>query len=84
MTVLERNIEAAVRSAVDLSWFDGYLRGLLDAEKDPAILQDALRHLYETFRQQDNERLADLMLDGLDILTGWCGPTANEPTAQTG
>ena len=63
-----------MRSAVDLSWLGGYLRGLLDAGVKQDMLERALQHVYETFCEQEDERLADLMLDGLDLLTGWCGP----------
>lgn len=74
MTVVERNVESSVRSAEGLRWFRGYLRGLLDAGLSHAELEDVLRHVHDRFQRAGNEQLADFVLDGLDILTGWCGP----------
>lgn len=84
MTTLERNIEAAFRSADDFRWVRGYLRGVLDAEPemDPAMLAEVLRRVYEQFRVSGNERAADIALDGLDVLTGWCGPGMEIPERQ--
>jgi hypothetical protein len=74
MTVLERNVEAAVTSADDLRWLRGYLRGLLDSGLTPQELEAVLRSVYEHLLTQGDERTADLLLDGLDLLTHWCGP----------
>ncbi len=75
MTTLERNIEKSVTAAEDIRWFRGYLQGLLDSGKiSRPELEVILRALYERFRDSGQERLADLMLDGLDLLTGWHGP----------
>jgi hypothetical protein len=74
MTVLERNVEMAVTSAEGLRWFRGYLRGLLDGGLTPDQLERVLRVVYEHLRDSGQEQAADLVLDGLDLVTGWCGP----------
>ena len=74
MTVLERNVEAAVESAEDLRWFSGYLQGVLDAGITTAQLEGVLRRLHVHLSDRGDERAADLVLDGLDLLTAWCGP----------
>jgi hypothetical protein len=77
MTVLERHVEAAVVSAGDLRWFRGYLQGLLDAGTTKEQLEGVLRHVHEHLGDRGDERAADLVLDGLDFLTGWCAPHAS-------
>ena len=75
MTLLEKNIENAVRSAEDLRWFRGYLRGLLDGgDLTPQQLEEVLKVVYLHLRDQGSDAAADLVLDGLDLATGWCGP----------
>ena len=76
MTVIERVQHEAIAAANadDIRRLRGYLQGLLDAGLDPEALGLALRDVYETLRDQGNEDAADLILDGLDLLTGWCGP----------
>ena len=83
MTTLERNIEDAARSAEDLRWFRGYLRGLLDAGVERELLEEVLKRVCLRFRKTGNEQAADLALDGLDLLTGWCGPGMEIPDPQT-
>ena len=73
MTVLEHHVEAAAAAAEDLRWFGGYLQGLLDAGTTKAQLERVLHRVHEHLVDRD-ERAADLVLDGLDLLTGWCGP----------
>lgn len=75
MTTLERNVHEALSSADDIRWFRGYLQGLLDSgEVTSDELEEILKRVYEQFRDKGNEAVADLILDGLDLLTGWCGP----------
>ncbi len=77
MTVLEKNIHDAAMNADDLGFFRGYLRGLLDSERlSSGDLQTVLKVVYEDLHEQGDEAAADLVLDGLDLLTGWSGPTA--------
>lgn len=82
MTVLERKVEDAVASADDIRWVHGYLRGMLDGGSAPDELQVALENVYKHFRELHNERLADLTLDGLDFVTGWCAPGMEIPTSS--
>ena len=75
MTVLERHVEAAAESAEDLRWFRWYLQGLLDAGTTKAELERTLRHVHEHLAGHgDGEKAADLVLEGLDLLAGWCAP----------
>lgn len=74
MTTLERNIEEAVGAAEGAEWLRGYLRGLLDAGIPHEVLMQTLRVVYERLQGLGFEPGADLALDGLDLLTGWCGP----------
>lgn len=74
MTTLERNLEVTFSSAEDLRWIHAYLRGILDAGTPPDVLEPLLQRVYEHFLEDGREDLADLVLDGLDFLTGWCGP----------
>jgi hypothetical protein len=37
----------------------------------------------EVARDEHDERIAELMLDGLDLLTGWCGPGFGVGTAAS-
>jgi hypothetical protein len=74
MTTLERNVAEKARSAGDLRWFRAYLTGLLDGEVTKGVLELAMRSAYESLRDAGNDGAADLMLDGLDFVTGWCGP----------
>lgn len=89
MTVLERNVEQAVASeqavadAEGLPWFRGYLRGLLDGGLERAVLEEGLKTVYLHLRDGGNEPAADLVLDGLDLLTAWCGPGMAIPEPQT-
>jgi len=73
MTVIER-VEEAVAAAEDIKFLRGYLQGHLDAGLNPDLLAEALRRSYEHLREEGNEDAADLVLDGLDLLTAWCGP----------
>jgi hypothetical protein len=83
MTVLERNVEQAVGSAEDIRWFGGYLRGLIDSGVKRSVLEATLKRVYLSFRDDGDERSADLVLDGLDLVTGWCGPGMAIPDRQT-
>jgi hypothetical protein len=76
MTTLERNLEETLSSAEDIRFFRGYLQGLLDSGKiAPDRLEVILRRVYERLRDAGDEgEMTDLVLDGLDFLTGWCGP----------
>ncbi len=74
MTVLERHVEAAVVSAEDLRWFSGYLQGVLDAGTTKEQLELVLRRVHSHLGERGEERAADLVLDGLDFVTGWCAP----------
>jgi hypothetical protein len=75
VTTLERNVHQALSAAEGIRWFRGYLQGILDSgEVPPEMLETALRAVYERFRAEGREDLADLALDGLDLLTGWHGP----------
>jgi hypothetical protein len=83
MTVLERNVEEALRSAEDMRWMRGYLEGVLAAgELDRQTLIDILQEIHDRFREEGEERAADLVLDGLDLLTGWHGPGMGVPDRQ--
>lgn len=73
MTVLERNIEEHL-AAEDVGSLHAYLRGLLDGGLARPDLEHALEGLHKHFQQRGDERLADLALDGLDLVTGWCAP----------
>lgn len=75
MTTLERNVHEALNSAEDIRWFRGYLQGLLDSGKVTSDeLEVLLRACYEEVLKRGEEEVADLILDGLDFLTGWHGP----------
>jgi hypothetical protein len=75
MSTLERNIAESIASADDVRWFRGYLQGVLDAgDTTAAELQRILRAVYEESRMSGEDEVADLVLDGLDFLTGWHGP----------
>jgi hypothetical protein len=74
MTTLERNVEEALTSADDIRWIRGYLRGLLDAGIPRETLEEMLQGIYVRNRDEGSEAVADLVLDGLDLLAGWCGP----------
>lgn len=74
MDTLEHNVEAAATSADDIRWFRGYLRGLLDGGLEQPTLESVLETVYKHLRDEGNERASDLVLDGLDVVTGWCGP----------
>jgi hypothetical protein len=72
---LERNVERAVRHAQGVRELRSYLQGLIDGgELTPEQLEAVLRVVYEHFRRHGDETAADLTLDGLDLVTGWCGP----------
>jgi hypothetical protein len=74
MTVLERKVEAAFLSGEDIRWMHGYFRGLLDSGTDSKTLLSALQNLYAQFIKNGDDHEADLTLDAMDFLTGWCGP----------
>ena len=74
MTTVERHIIGALEAAEDIRWLRGYLRGLLDADVSWDVLERSLKRGYDAAQTAGDERVADLMLDGLDMLTGWCGP----------
>jgi len=77
MTVIERvqHEAMAAANAADIRSLRAYLQGLLDSESiPPETLEAALRLCYEQLRDEGNEEAADLILDGLDLLTAWCGP----------
>jgi hypothetical protein len=83
MTVLERNVEEALRSAEDLRWMRGYLEGVLAAgELDRQTLIDILQEIHDRFREEGEDHAADMVLDGLDLLTGWHGPGMGVPNRQ--
>lgn len=72
---LERNVERAVQHAQGVRELRSYLQGLIDGgQLTPEELEVALRAVYEQFRSRGNETAADLTLDGLDLVSGWCGP----------
>lgn len=74
MSILEHNLEVAATSADDLQWFRGYLRGLLDGGLEQSLLESVMETVYKHLRDDGNARAADLVLDGLDLVTEWCGP----------
>ncbi|HEX4520595.1 MAG TPA: hypothetical protein VH063_13525 [Gaiellaceae bacterium] len=74
MSTLELTVERAVASAEDIRWVRGYLQGLVDGGLEREQLEHVLEHVYEHLRDAGNQSAADLALDGLDFLTGWCGP----------
>jgi hypothetical protein len=74
VTTLERNFERSVASAEGIRWLRGYLQGLLDNGEDPAFLCEILKRAREKSAAQGRDDIADLMLDGIDLLTGWHGP----------
>jgi hypothetical protein len=75
MTILERNIHETLRSAEGIRWFRAYQQGILaSGEFTPDQLQAVLRRVYNKCLEEGREDLADLALDGLDLLTGWHGP----------
>jgi hypothetical protein len=82
VTVLERYIEDAARSAENLELFVPYLRGLLDAGRPRTELAEMLQRVYEDLLTNSHDEAADLVLDGLDVLTGWCGPGMEIPDHQ--
>jgi hypothetical protein len=73
MTTLER-VQEAVSSADDIRWLRGYLQGYLDSGRSAATLAKALKRAAVKLREVGDEETADLVLDGLDLLAGWCGP----------
>ena len=84
MTTLERNVEEALRSAEDLRWMRGYLQGILAAgDLDRETLIDILQDIHDRIRESGNDHAADMVLDGLDLLTDWCGPGMGIPESQT-
>ena len=74
MTVAEQNIHNAVMSAESLGWLAAYLKGVVDSGFAVTDLVAVLERVYSALRDSGNEAAADLVLDGLDLLTGWCGP----------
>jgi hypothetical protein len=75
MTTLEHNVHEAFADAEDIRWIRGYLRGLLDSGKVTSDeLEGMLKIVYEEALKKGNEPVADLILDGMDLLTGWHGP----------
>jgi hypothetical protein len=72
---LERNVERAVLHARGVRELRSYLQGLIDGgQLTPEELEVVLRAVYELFRSHGNDTAADLTLDGLDLVSGWCGP----------
>ena len=74
MTVAEQNINDAVMAAESLAWLAAYLQGVVDSGFAVADLIGVLGRASLVLRERENEAAADLVLDGLDLLTGWCGP----------
>lgn len=74
VTVAEQNIHEAVASAESLQWLGAYLKGVLDGGFASADLTAVLEQAYVQLRECGNVGAADLVLDGLDLLSGWCGP----------
>lgn len=74
MTVAEQSIHDAVASAQSIGWLAAYLQGVVDTgfpvPELIALLEQARGQLLES----GNETAEDLVLDGLDLVTGWCGP----------
>jgi hypothetical protein len=84
MTVLERNVEEALHSAEDLRWMRGYLAGLLAAgDLDRDALIAILQEIHDRFRARGEDGAADMVLDGLDLLTDWVGPGMGIPESQS-
>jgi hypothetical protein len=73
MTVSER-VEEAVSKAEDVRSLRAYLQGHLNSGQSPELLAEALQRAYTRLREERKDEAADLVLDGLDFLTGWCGP----------
>lgn len=83
MTTLERTVQESFLSADDIRWIHGYLRGMLDSGQDREQLELILEHVHRHFQQEGQDRLADLALEGLDLLTAWCGPGMEIPFPET-
>lgn len=74
MTVTEQNIHDAVMRADDLDWLAGYLQGVVDSGFAVADLVALLETASLELRAQGNDASEALVLEGLDLLTGFCAP----------
>ena len=69
---LENKVEHSVRSSnAGEEWLRGLIEGLLLNGTDRQALIEVLEEVYVRLRDEGNEELADLVLGGVDALTGW-------------
>lgn len=71
---LERDLKRAAQSADGLRTLRQHLQTAVDQGADPELLRARLEAVYKDFSEAGNEVAADLTLDVLDLVTGWCGP----------
>ena len=74
MTVAEQSIHDAVASAEGFGWLAAYLQGVVDTGFPVPDLIALLEQVRSHLQRSGNETAEDLVLAGLDLLTGWCGP----------
>ena len=74
MTVAEQNIHDAVIAAGDLDWLRAYLQGVVDSGFPVASLVALLERTSLELRADGNDTAEELLLEGLDLLTGFCAP----------
>ncbi len=74
MTVAEQSIHDAIASAESLGWLAAYLQGVVDTGFPVPDLIALLEQVRVHLQESGNETAEDLVLDGLDLLAGWCGP----------
>ena len=74
VTVAEQNIHDAVITAGDLEWLRAYLQGVVDSGFSLPGLVALLEATSLELRAEGNDAGEALLLDGLDLLTGFCAP----------
>jgi hypothetical protein len=83
MTTRQRNISKTLQSVDDLQWLHAYLQGVLDAGTDPQDVKETLKIAVISQREAGNEEVADLLLEGLDFVHGWCAPGLELPARRS-
>lgn len=74
MTTLERTVQDGIRAAQTARALRDVIQRLLDSGAPPDLMQAALQGVYETFTERGEFGQAEMTLDAMDILAGWCGP----------